>query len=303
MATNDHPFCVSPGWRALREAADASVLAAGVVGEGPVVVLFDTRPPGRVAPPDGATVLEAALRSCMDHRGTVLGLGDDLVGMVLPVGGPAILQGLVERVGHVPGAPAFAWGASQFPADGAGADDLLSVAVGRLGDLRVAGQRPGGDVGGPRRHRRTAGAIAAAAALLGGVLLPVTLTSGPNLFTASPPHRGLAAADGTAHGRSSAGGPPTSAPASIPPQAAPGTTTPPSTAPPAPVPVLAPPSAPEPGGGIETDGTSGPAEVTAPPEPAPSPTPTTPPTTAPPSPTTTQPDGGGGSGCLLLCDR
>ena len=307
MATSDHPFSVPAGWRAFRGAIGEALLATGTTGAGPVVALFDLRPPG-AAPVqhdhgvEAAAALESALVACGLPPGRTLALGDDLLGVLVPTGGPHELQRLVEAVGRAPDVPPFAWGASAFPHDGAHADDLLSAAVGRLGDLRAAGHDAAEVFGSRRRRRRTVGAVAACAALLGGVLLPVALTTGPNLFTGSS-SGGLAIAHSahTAHGPGAAGAATTSPPATVPPEASPGTTSPP---PPADVTTL--PMAPLPTGTPDVGGGAGSESEDSPPPPStpPSAPTTTPATTTPPppSPTTTEPgDGGGGGVCLLLC--
>lgn len=293
MATTDHPFSVPPGWRRFRDAIGEAVLASGAAGAGPVIALFDTRlpgpEPGRRPGVDAAAALESCLVAYGLPKGGTHSLGDDLLGVVVPTGGPNELHRLVSAVGGAPGSPPFAWGASEFPHDGAGADDLLSVAVGRLGELRAAGDDGIDPVRNPSGGRRAAGVVVACAALLGGVLLPVALTTGPNLFTGSS-HGGLIAAQGS-HGAGRTKTTPPSPSATVPPQAAPGTTSPPTTSPPGP------------GGGLDLAGGDGTeSEAPSPPTSTPSSGPTTTPTTPPPSPTTTEPgDGGDGGACLLLC--
>ena len=306
MATGEHPFSVSPGWRAFRGAIDEVLSVTATTGTGPVVALFDLRPPGaspvQLHGVDAAGALESALVTYGLPSGRTRALGDDLLGVLVPAGGPHELQRLVEALGRAPGVPPFAWGASAYPHDGAHADDLLSAAVGRLGDLRAVGDDAAEVVGSRRRRRRTAGAVVACAALLGGVLLPVVLTTGPNLFTGSS-SGGLAIAHSphTTHGPRAAGAAPTSSPATVPPEASPGTTSPP---PPPPadattLPLAPLPMAPGVGGGAGTESEdASPPSSTPPSAPTTTPATTTPP---PPSPTTTEPGDGGGGGCLLLC--
>ena len=330
-------FAASAEWRVLRGRVGQMAAGAEATGSSAIVAIFacprhgGTRPVP--SPSFAAGAFRSALRAWRVGEDGIVVLGGDMVGAVLPDWHPDALTNLVDAMSVRPGMPAFIWGASLCPTDGEDADDLLGVAVARLG-LAQAADAP--DFATPidsGRAGRAVFAVLAAAALGAGVLVPVTMSSGPPApVLPSISSRHLAARAGALGGPSSAkaptaagGTPGSSSTAPSPPSrssgsllagvggSAPGVVPSPSgghvPAPSSSAPSQAGSPGPGAGSGPLSDGTGSngvPARSTPTTTPLPSTTTTTtaPPatttttTTPPPTTTTTTPHSGGG--CILI---
>lgn len=85
---------------------------------------------GHKAGDQALRALAAALDTALRAGDTAYRIGGDEFLLLLPDTGAAPAEALVERIRA--GAPAFSWGASSFPADGASGPDLIELADQRL---------------------------------------------------------------------------------------------------------------------------------------------------------------------------
>jgi hypothetical protein len=215
----DGPFAASAEWRSLRGRVGQVVATAGATGSSAVVAIFACPRRSRIGqvstPSFAAGAFRSALRAWRVGEDRIVVLGGDMVGAVLPDWHPDALANLVEAMSVRPGMPAFIWGASLCPTDGEDADDLLGVAVARLG-LAQAADAP--DFAAPidsGRAGRAVFALLATAALGAGILVPVTMSSGPpapvlpsassrHLAAGASPFGGASSANGSSPARASA---------------------------------------------------------------------------------------------------
>ncbi len=185
-----HLFATSPQWQTFRGALRDAVAASEPTGATAAVAIlategFEGELGGSSSPLDAADLLESRLGSTRRSGQDVYRLDHATVGIVLSSGGPLDLAGHVNAlVGD--GMPAFSWGSSLFPNDGHSADDLLSMAVKRLGQMRGL-DSTSAEISEASWHRRriAAGALAVAA-LVAGTLIPLASSGGPAQI-ASPP--------------------------------------------------------------------------------------------------------------------
>lgn len=179
----DSPFGTSMEWRSLRGRVAQVVAGARVSGSNAMVTIFASPRYGRT--PAGTTTgvpaasFRSALRSWEVGDEDIVVLGSDMVGAVVADWHPDGLANFVEAMSLRAGTPAFIWGASLYPTDGDDTDDLIGAAVARLGLAQADDAPELAAIPSQGTAGRALFAVLGAAALGAGVLVPVTMSSGP----------------------------------------------------------------------------------------------------------------------------